>query len=165
MKKSILEDVVEQGTSSIFKGRGLPVIALILVGASFSLSMIFLRDCMGNSHLKAAKKMYEAGDFLGAASEANICMEEEPDTLVCMDMFADAHAALVMTAQDRDSRMEHVCTALRTYVKRLQLQYFNNVATKAHLLAERNDMDIDIKKGAIYGGCTEGQTESPGPTP
>ena len=159
MKKNILEDIVAEGSRSILTARALPVIVLILVGSSFSISMIYLKSCYGNSHLKQARKLFETGDFQAAATEADTCIQEEPDTLVCMDMLADAHAAMVMSAPDQETRMMHACTALKTYAKRLDKLYNNNVAARMHVLAQRFEMSVE--KGVIYGGCTEGQTQSP----
>ena len=136
----------------IFQTHRYPVLAILLIGLINFTIWFGYKSCGGDPHLRKAMEFYEAGNFAGAASEAEIYISNNPNVVNGYNILGDAQAALADISRGGDFKtfMEHACAAIRAYKKSTSIAYNNNVASKAVIL-EQQTQGLYDSEGKPYG--------------
>lgn len=155
------QDTIKTVLRSIVQLRRTPYITMMFIGSLVFVTLITIKYCSSDPHFKNAAKKYEAGDFFGAVSEAELYLEKDPTNIQALLLLGDAHAAIAETSRSSVPVFrEHACAAIRAYKKSMAKGFNNNINTKIVVLEQRSQ-DLVDSQGRMYGGCPDSEAGSP----
>ena len=138
---------------SFLQVRRAPLIPFMAISILLSVTVVSIKVCAEDPHLKKAKQSYEAGDFSRAVSEAEAYLQKDPTSTVALVLLGDAHAAMAeMTRGSVAVYREHVCAAIKAWKKSMGKRYNNNIHARIAVL-EQQTQDMVDSQGRYLGPC------------